>query len=367
MVYRLPFKVELGTNLMNSVASITSAEIAAPEPVQIERSPLLASLFCGAGGLDVGFINAGFDVGFAADYDSAAVATYNNNHKGKKARVIDLLDTPAEKLYEMAVSAIGSDVSFDGIIGGPPCQGFSRANVGRCHSDPRNKLALKYADIVNLFYVNSGIKFFVFENVPEILASKNKDFLAGLRLRLSENFNIFEKEINASGFGVPQLRRRYFIVGVSKSLDRASFQFPSPTCEVSKVVADFISDLPEPAFFSYKIEIEDIPHHPNHWTMRPKSKRFLSGDMPAGGRSFIKVEWDKPSRTVAYGNREIHIHPSGTRRLSIYEAMLLQGFEHDYVLSGNLSEQVKQVSNAVPPPVAFQIAKSLREQLFKDE
>lgn len=352
---------------MNSVASITSAEIAAPESMQIKRGPLLASLFCGAGGLDVGFLKAGFDVGFAADYDAAAIATYNNNHKGKKAQVIDLLETPAEKLYKMAISAVGSDSSFDGIIGGPPCQGFSRGNVGRCHSDPRNKLALKYADIVNLFHINSGVKFFVFENVPEILATKNKDFLGGLKSRLSEHFNIFEKEINASRFGVPQLRRRYFIVGIAKSLAGASFEFPAPTCEVSTVVADFISDLPEPAFFSREIKIEDIPHHPNHWTMRPKSKRFLSGDMPTGGRSFIKVEWDKPSRTVAYGNREIHIHPSGTRRLSIYEAMLLQGFEHDYVLSGNLSEQVKQVSNAVPPPVALQIAKSLREQLFKDE
>ncbi|HCT7101465.1 TPA: DNA cytosine methyltransferase [Pseudomonas aeruginosa] len=328
------------------------------------KKPLLASLFCGAGGLDVGFINAGFNVEFAADYDQAAVRTYNVNHPGNKARVIDLLDTSTEQLYEMATGSLGSEERFEGIIGGPPCQGFSRANVGRCHTDPRNQLALKYADVVNLFYERSGIQFFVFENVPEILARKNKDFLAGLRANLSRNFNIYEQEINASAFGVAQLRRRYFIVGVAKGVAEQEFSFPVPDEGKVKVVADMISGLPEPAYYSFNLSPSDIPHHQNHWTMRPKSKRFLTGDMPEGGRSFIKLEWSKPSRTVAYGNREIHIHPSGRRRLSIYEAMLLQGFEHEYVLLGNLSEQVKQVSNAVPPPVAKRIADAIFAQIF---
>lgn len=98
--------------------------------------------------------------------------------------------------------------------------------------------------------------------------------------------------------------------------------------------------------------------------MKPKSKRFLTGEMPVGGRSFIKLEWKKPSRTVAYGNREIHVHPDGHRRLSIYEAMKLQGFPDSYRLMGTLSAQVKQISNAVPPPVAAALAKCFKEFLL---
>jgi DNA (cytosine-5)-methyltransferase 1 len=76
------------------------------------------------------------------------------------------------------------------------------------------------------------------------------------------------------------------------------------------------------------------------------------------------LSWDKPSWTVAYGNREIHIHPSGTRRLSVYEAMLLQGLPKSYVLKGNLSEQVRQVSDTIPCQVGEALANTIRGFLF---
>ncbi|MNE98492.1 Modification methylase AplI [compost metagenome] len=98
--------------------------------------------------------------------------------------------------------------------------------------------------------------------------------------------------------------------------------------------------------------------------MAPKSHRFKTGQMPVGGRSFIRLDWLKPSRTVAYGNREIHVHPDGTRRLSIFEAMQLQGFPFGYSLHGSLSAQVKQISNAVAPPVAEALAESVKRHIF---
>lgn len=323
----------------------------------------LISLFCGAGGLDVGFERQNFKVEFAADYDAAAVRTYNRNHIGKRGKKLDLLDTSSEDIYKQAIENLVPGKNIDGIIGGPPCQGFSRGNTARCHSDPRNKLALKYAEIVNTFYLKSKLKFFVFENVPEIKASKNQDFLALLRASLSIHFNIYEQELNAADFGVPQNRRRYFIVGISKDIDSGEYSFPEPCDGGKKTVGSVIRNLPHPAYYSRDLNVEDIPHHPNHWTMRPKSKKFATGEMPEGGRSFIKLDWEKPSRTVAYGNREIHIHPDGKRRLSIFEAMQLQCFPLSYVLEGSLSEQVKQVSNAVPPPVAEAIAESLIKYL----
>jgi DNA (cytosine-5)-methyltransferase 1 len=338
--------------------SLAAAEAAQP------KAPKVVSLFCGAGGLDLGFSNAGFEVCYAADYDSAAVKSYNRNHAGQLGHVVDLLQTTVDDLSSQVVAECGADLKLAGIIGGPPCQGFSRGNVGRHAADPRNDLVLKYAAIVNSFYVKFGLKFFVFENVPEIKAKKNREFLEGLRLELSRNFDIYEEELNAIDYEVPQSRRRLFIVGISKASEVDDFLFPMPSLTKPKVVKDVIANLPEPVYLSYNIDSASIPYHENHWTSRTKSKRFETGVMPSGGRSFIKLDWEKPSRTVAYGNREIHIHPDGRRRLSIYEALRLQGFPFGYVLEGNMSQQVKQVSNAVPPPVAQRIAKEIMKQVI---
>jgi len=122
-----------------------------------------------------------------------------------------------------------------------------------------------------------------------------------------------------------------------------------------------IFNLPEPVFYKKNIKSGDIPYHPNHWTMMPRSKRFHDNSlMNNKSRSFRAISWDKPSPTIAYGNREIHIHPDKKRRLSIFESMLLQGFPKKFVLQGNLSQQVTQISNAVPPPMARKIAQVIK-------
>jgi DNA (cytosine-5)-methyltransferase 1 len=99
--------------------------------------------------------------------------------------------------------------------------------------------------------------------------------------------------------------------------------------------------------------------------MVPRSRKF-GENTAVGGRSFRRLSWDDKSPTVAYGHREIHVHPNGKRRLSIYEAILLQGFPKKYWITGNLSQQVEQVSNVVPPPVAKAIAKAIKETIFDD-
>ncbi|GAA5478435.1 hypothetical protein Hhel01_01935 [Haloferula helveola] len=102
--------------------------------------------------------------------------------------------------------------------------------------------------------------------------------------------------------------------------------------------------------------------------MMPKSAKFTDGSLVQGaswGRSFRVLSWDKPSWTVAYGNREIHIHPSGKRRLSVFEAMLLQGFPQSYRLLGTLSQQIRQVSDCIPMQVGFALAESIRTSIYR--
>ncbi len=129
---------------------------------------------------------------------------------------------------------------------------------------------------------------------------------------------------------------------------------------------EIIGSLPPPAIFERGMGTDEIPFHQNHWCLKPRSEKFFNGFLKEGdvkGRPFRVLEWSKPSWTVAYGHREVHIHPSGKRRLSIYEAMLLQGFRSDYVLKGTLSDQIRLVSDAVPPPLARAIAESVLEVL----
>ena len=176
-------------------------------------------------------------------------------------------------------------------------------------------------------------------------------------------FRVFQQELNANSFGVAQNRRRLFIVGLNKSLfPMTPFEFPQGQ-DVRKSVRDAIAGLPSPTFFARGLTKSGISYHPNHWTSPPRSSKFLAGGS-ADGRSFRHLSWEEESPTVAYGNREIHVHPDGGRRLSVHEAMLLQGFPPQYKLNGNFSEQVTQVSNAVPPPVARALARTIRRTLL---
>jgi DNA (cytosine-5)-methyltransferase 1 len=215
------------------------------------------------------------------------------------------------------------------------------------------------ADLLAALNEKYRLKFFVFENVMGLLNPRHLGKFHSIRRAFeSAGFNVFHSELDARDFGVPQLRRRLFMVGLhSKQFPDISFEFPVGTAKKT-TVRDAIKCLPKPAFFRRGLTPKDIDYHPNHWTMMPKSSKLASGTS-TDGRSFRRLEWDDVSPTVAYGNREIHVHPEGGRRLSVHEAMLLQRFPAQYRLLGNFSEQISQVSNAVPPPVARALARRI--------
>ena len=159
-----------------------------------------------------------------------------------------------------------------------------------------------------------------------------------------------------------QNRKRLFVLALQRKVPAISKWHAPVGSDERKTVSDAIRALPSPAYFRRDMEPHTIPHHPNHWCMNPKSRRFHDGSLIAGdssSRSFKTLAWDKPSITAAYGHREVHVHPNGKRRLSVFEAMRIQGFPNDYVLHGTLSAQIDQVSEAVPPPLAEAIALSI--------
>lgn len=325
--------------------------------------PKIISLFSGAGGLDLGFTQADYTVAFALDKSEDAIKTHRRNFEETRSVVADLTQTDADEVLSMIEKVIPHGEAV-GVIGGPPCQGFSRANTGSCADDPRNKLPLIYLDIIEKLQTKYEVRFVLFENVQGILDAKHASTFKALIERFHA-LGLYEsvQRYSALKYGVPQTRTRVVIAAFDSVEVKESFQ-PIELESNDLTVRNAIGGLPAPIFFKKGLAEDDIPFHPNHWTMVPRSRKFFSEDDEGStGRCFRRLKWDEPSPTVAYGHREIHVHPDGKRRLSVFEAMLLQGFPKDFVLEGSLSSQVEQVSNAVPPPLGKALADAISVSL----
>lgn len=327
----------------------------------------IISLFSGAGGLDLGFHQEGFRAALALDADDAAVKTYNANDLGHCAIKCNLQKIKAKDLLSLFKSR-APGLEPRGVIGGPPCQSFSIGNVKQNRGDRRGALGLHYARLLKALNCEFNLDFFVFENVTGLQNPKHRRRYRNIVSALSHaGFNVFTGQLDASLFGIAQRRRRLLLVGINRhKFPWLEFEFPVGTSKKPRTVRETISKLPKPIFFERGLDTNKIPFHENHWTMKPRSPKFSTqtNKVNGDGRSFRRLEWDEPSRAVAYGNREIHLHPRGHRRLSVLEAMLLQGFRADYKLQGTFSEQISQISNAVPPPLAAALARSLQLQLY---
>lgn len=324
--------------------------------------PKIVSLFCGAGGLDLGFKQEGFDISIAIDYEKSAICTHRKNFPETSSLAEDLTKIGPAGVLDYVKQHIGAEKKI-GIIGGPPCQGFSRANTNANASDPRNLLPNLYIDIIEELQKYYIVEFVVFENVLGMKDKKHAEKYVSLIENLIRlGFLVDEKVLCALDFGVPQNRRRIIVSALRKEQGYSPIIFESKIGK--RTVRETIESLEEPAFYTKNLVASDIPVHPNHWTMQPKSSRFNQASTTNNkSRSFRRLSWDKASPTIAFGNREIHVHPNGKRRLSIYEAMLLQGFPSSFILEGNLSQQVKQISNAVPPPLGRSIACALKKSI----
>ena len=326
---------------------------------------MLLSLFSGCGGLDLGFERAGFDIGLAYDVRAHSIASWNRNRLERPHGYTANLC--AIRLQDMDRDHGGRFVP-SGVIGGPPCQSFSRANRSRLPDDPRKRLIRRFFTIALRFHRDRRpLDFILMENVPDLAKADNGRLLAREIRRLDEHgFDTCQFLLDASCHSVPQYRKRLFVLALPKNA-RAMKRWSLPIgVKGRKTVLDAIHGLPPPIHFSRDVKEDTIPFHPNHWCMTPKSRRFFDGSLVEGYsscRSFKTLAWDEPSITVSYGHREVHVHPEGKRRLSVFEAMRLQGFPDEYVLDGTLSAQIDQVSEAVPPPLAETVALSIQTAL----
>lgn len=325
--------------------------------------------FCGAGGLSLGLKQAGISVKAAFDHSEEAVETYVSN-LGNHALVRSAESVTAEELLEKAGIPRGE---CDLLAGGPPCQGFSRQRRGS-DTDIRNDLVFRYLALIKAIQP----RFFLMENVPAMQGLRGRPYLKLLAAETGAmGYHLHINVLNAADYGVPQVRKRLFIVG-ERTNELLRFSFPAPTHSPSNylTVRRAIGDLPEPSS-----ESNGHPKIPNHepGNVSELNRQRISHVPPGGGRAFIPEElrlpchrvsvevaghrnvygrlpWDRPANTITTKcnsfTRGMFAHPSSNRNITMREAARLQGFPDDFVFEGNRVAVAHQIGNAVPPPLA---------------
>ena len=323
----------------------------------------LVSLFTGAGGLDLGFKKAGFDVVWANEFDKTIWETFEHNFPETKLDKRDIRDIDADEIPDV-----------DGIIGGPPCQSWSEAGAGRGIDDRRGQLFFEYIRILRA----KQPKFFLAENVSGLLLPRHQEAFRKIINSFDEvGYNVSYRLVNANSYGVPQDRLRVIIVGYSKTKTDSKFIFP-PTLQKNPVLKDAIFDLPQPlpAKSLNKTNGDDLII-PNH--------EYMNGGFSTIYMSRNRVRsWDEPSFTIQAGGRHAPIHPKAPkmkfvtankrvfvegkehlyRRLSVRECARIQTFPDNFIFKyRDIADGYKMIGNAVPVELAFHIAKRILDDL----
>lgn len=346
----------------------------------------LLDLFCGCGGISLGFKLANYNIVGGVDVDVDSVRTFQKNFPKSKAICEDLLEYNDDKI----LSDFG-DKKIDVIVGGPPCQGFSSANRWQKESqDPRNKLFFEYLRFVELLKP----KAVVIENVRGIL-TKNKGYAKDriLSLLIGLGYNVNCKVLDASDYGVPQKRLRAFFVAIRGDYKK-TFDFEElkkrPKVSVGEAIGElydldrnFIDKLnskPQNKYLKYlRSESQPIYNHEIKYPAKLTQERI--SHVPQGGNwadipvelfpnkrnnrhssAFKRLDEKACSVTIDTGNAHSnYFHPIYNRIPTVREAARIQSFKDDFVIEGSRTSQYRQIGNAVPPL----LAKSIAVELFK--
>jgi DNA (cytosine-5)-methyltransferase 1 len=392
-----------------------------------DRPPLplrVIDLFCGAGGLSEGFRAAGFEVGFALDKDKDSCDTYKKNHPDTHVECASIIDFAPEKIEEMAGGRV------DVVLGGPSCQSFSthgRRTRWVGEGDERNDLWEHMFKVVR--YLKP--KAFLLENVPGMVYFKEGSFGDKILRRFeTEGYAVRKDILLAADWGVPQRRRRLFIVGI---LGDTPFEFPDPThmggwrrdslelWEKKRqklgllehlTVWDAIGDLPmfgdqQGPLRKYAMTAETMPQGSIARRLRKGSHvlrdhevpfmspitRDLISYVPSGGtwrdipphllpdryrgmrrtdstNLLGRLDPNLPAYTITTQFNNVttgcFTHPTEDRALSVREGARIQTFPDTYEFVGSLNSRCRQIGNAVPPLLAHVLAHAIAAQIGGD-
>ena len=301
------------------------------------------SLFAGIGGLDSGFIQNGFDVIWANDFDKYAVQTYKANYKNP----IILGDLNQIKLESIP--------NADVIIGGFPCQPFSMMGEMKGFEDTRGTLFFRIVEIIkNQISRGNKPKALVLENVRNLKLHDNGNTFKVIKKTLEDlGYTVYDKILNSADYGIPQTRNRTFIVCFSNN--KTQFNYPE-----KKVLDLTLQDLLEhDVADKYYLSDKILPTILSNGTGGYK------------GKSEIDLKIARPlCATMAKMHRacqDNYVTQNGkVRRLTPRECARLQGFSDDFVIPVSVTQAYKQFGNAVTVNVSNAVASMVKNALIKN-
>ena len=322
----------------------------------------VVSFFAGAGGLDLGFAQAGFDVVWANEYDKDIWTTYEKNHPETYLDRRSIVDIDESEVPEC-----------DGIIGGPPCQSWSEAGAQRGIKDERGQLFFDFIRILT----SKKPKFFLAENVSGMQHARHKDALDNIKAMFREaGYDLHYQMLNAVDYGAAQDRKRVIFIGFRSEL-KINYKFPTPIEKNErKVLKDILKDLDGNA-------VPALDKQRRNPSAKVINHEYMIGGFSSMFMSRNRVRtWSEPSFTIQAGGRHAPIHPSAPkmqkigkdafkfvegadyRRLSVRECARIQGFPDDFeFVYKNVAAGYKMIGNAVAVPFAKALANSIKEHL----
>ncbi|WP_207795277.1 DNA cytosine methyltransferase [Deinococcus koreensis] len=363
-------------------------------------APTHLSLFSGAGGLDLGLEAAGFETRAVVEIDRAARATLEHNTRRLGRFPFMAADITALSVDDL-LAATGlrrGEVTL--LSGGPPCQPFSTAGRREALNDPRGSLFRDFLRMVE----GTAPRFFIMENVRGLLSatlrhrpisarngsppSPEEERGSAFAVILAEfgriGYSVTAGLLNAADYGCPQVRERVVLLG---SRDHERVALPPPTHSRTgeqglprwRTLRDGLAGLhdPQPQFQPYSEAraqyLRLVPEGGNWRSLPPELKEdAMGGAYRSGGGKvgfYRRLAWDKPAPTVTTSPSQKATdmcHPSEDRPISVREAARLQGFPDDWTFCGSVSDQYRQIGNAVPTQLGEAIGRSLTYTLRGD-
>jgi DNA (cytosine-5)-methyltransferase 1 len=325
--------------------------------------PLTVDFCCGLGGLSLAARQLGMTVIAGVDTDGDSLKTFSRNFPGAIPINATIVGKRAVERCNSAISRYSDSKASLIVLSGPPCQGFSAAG-SRDPRDKRNKILLGVARAINALRPACALV----ENVQELLTDKHrkrvKDFARHLR---DAGYRVLPIELDAKDYGVPQKRRRAFFLITRTQLDEVSVMQRFVSLRMAEIpCGNRLEDLPlaEVRDATYSDDDELLRTSPNHLAMRHSravQKKIAAIPAGCGPMSYRKLDPTKPANTLFSGHRAPPAHYKYPRSITVREAARLQGFPDDFRIYGSFANQMTQVTNAVPPPLARTVLQVLAE------